>query len=166
MFIVQAILPSSQFSLFQQLAAQGAQVVKHPRQGRPAKKHFRFSFVEGNIYLTWKGKFGNQGVGMSEVTDVVGGIHTDVLKWSGTTAKADQYLSVLCADRSIDLYFDSVAERDSWKDVLKALVNKEQGHLSEIESVDPSKDAEDFDWLVLYASIGKKGSAHKDSSAP
>ena len=27
----------------------------------------------GNIYLTWSGKFGNQGVGMFEVISVVGG---------------------------------------------------------------------------------------------
>lgn len=47
--------------------------------GRPAKKAFRFSFVEGNIYLTWKGKFGNQGVGMGEVTSVVAGIGEYIL---------------------------------------------------------------------------------------
>ena len=54
MFVVQALIPPPQFTLFQQLAAQGATVVKYPRSGRPAKKTFRFSFVEGNIYLTWK----------------------------------------------------------------------------------------------------------------
>jgi len=47
MFIVQALVSSSLYSLFQQLAANGAQVVKYPRNGRPAKKLFRFSFVEG-----------------------------------------------------------------------------------------------------------------------
>eukprot|EP01035_Chromulina_nebulosa_P041361 gene41361-55947_t len=94
------------FALFQQLAAQGAQVVKYPRQGRPAKKAFRFSFVEGNIYLTWKGKLGNQGVGMGEVTSVVPGIGTEVLKWSAQSTKADQYLSLVCADRSVDLFFE------------------------------------------------------------
>eukprot|EP01034_Spumella_vulgaris_P037121 gene37121-45797_t len=60
MFVVQALISPKQFTLFQQLAALGAQVIKYPRSGRPAKKLFRFSFVEGNIYLTWKGKFGNQ----------------------------------------------------------------------------------------------------------
>ena len=45
----------------------GATVTKYPRSGRPAKKLFRFSFVEGKIYLTWKGKFGNQGVDLGEV---------------------------------------------------------------------------------------------------
>lgn len=165
MFIVQAIMPGFQYELFQKLAAEGCNVVKHPRQGRAAKKLFRFSFVEGNIYLTWKGKFGNQGVGMAEVTDVVGGIQTDILKWSAQSAKAGQYLSVLCADRSIDLYFESVEERNKWRDVLQALVRKEQGDLQGIPGVEPEvrSDYEDFDWLVLYASIGKKRST---SSAP
>ena len=47
----------------------GATVTKYPRSGRPAKKLFRFSFVEGKIYLTWKGKFGNQGVDLGEVRE-------------------------------------------------------------------------------------------------
>jgi len=47
MFIVQALISSSLFTLFQQLAANGLQVIKYPRNGRPAKKLFRFSFVEG-----------------------------------------------------------------------------------------------------------------------
>ena len=42
-------------------------VTKYPRTGRPTKKLFRFSFVEGKIYLTWKGRFGNQGVDLGEV---------------------------------------------------------------------------------------------------
>ena len=42
-------------------------VTKYPRTGRPTKKLFRFSFVEGRIYLTWKGKLGNQGVDLGEV---------------------------------------------------------------------------------------------------
>lgn len=156
MFVVQALISPRQFTLFQQLAAQGAQVIKYPRSGRPAKKLFRFSFVEGNIYLTWKGKFGNQGVGMSEVTSVVGGIQTDVLKWSAQPSKAEQYLSVLCSDRSVDLFFDSEEERNNWRDLLRALVTKEQGTLTGIESVDPPVDAPEFEWLTLYASIGKK----------
>ena len=45
-------------------------MTKYPRSGRPAKKLFRFSFVEGKIYLTWKGKFGNQGVDLGEVREM------------------------------------------------------------------------------------------------
>jgi len=157
MFVVQAVIPPAQFGLFQQLAAQGAQVVKYPRQGRPAKKAFRFSFVEGNIYLTWKGKFGNQGVGMGEVTAVLPGIGTEVLKWSAQAAKAEQYLSLVCADRSVDLFFETVEERNSWKDLLVALHAKEQGRLLGVESMELADDERDslFEQLVLYSSIGK-----------
>lgn len=154
MFVVQAVVTPEQFTLFQQLAAQGAQVVKHPRSGRPAKKLFRFSFVEGNIYLTWKGKFGNQGVGMGEVTAILGGIQTDILRWSGQPAKAEQYLSVICADRSIDLYFETEQDRNSWRELLLALVAKEQGKLAGVEPVE-SSTISDIDWSILYASIGK-----------
>lgn len=129
MFIVQAILTERQFKLFQQLAAQGTQIIKYPRTGRPAKKHFRFSFVEGNIYLTWKGKFGNQGVGMGEITNIFKGIQTDILRWSGQSNKAEQYLSIICSDRSIDLFFDTEIERNDVYEMLMALVAKEQGRL-------------------------------------
>eukprot|EP01038_Epipyxis_sp_PR26KG_P013873 gene13873-18606_t len=155
MFVVQSLISPKQFALFQQLAAQGAQVVKYPRSGRPAKKLFRFSFVEGNIYLTWKGKFGNQGVGMGEVTAVMGGIQTDVLRWTAQPAKTEQYLSVICSDRSVDLFFESEEERNNWRDLLKAIVTKEQGTLVGIESVDPPADADEFEWMILNATIGK-----------
>jgi hypothetical protein len=74
MFIVQAITTPIQFQLFQNLASQGATVIKYPHSGRPAKKLFRFSFVEGKIYLTWKGKFGNQGVDLGEVHTIQQGL--------------------------------------------------------------------------------------------
>ena len=68
--------------------------------GRPARKLFRFSFVEGKIYLTWKGKFGNQGVDLGEVSHVSMGIGTDVLKKAlamtpQSITSADHYLSVV-----------------------------------------------------------------------
>jgi hypothetical protein len=154
MFVVQALIPPARFTLFQQLAAQGSNVVKYPRQGRPAKKLFRFSFVEGNIYLTWKGKFGNQGVGIAEVTSVRAASASDMSTWATGSGKADQYLSVVCADRSVDLFFESTEERDNWRELLQALHAKEQGNLG-IESMDPGPGAPEFEWLVLYASIGK-----------
>ncbi len=153
MYVVQAVLPQKLFQLFQILAAQGAQITKYPRSGRPAKKLFRFSFVEGTIYLTWKGKFGNQGVSMREVTAVIGGIHTDVLKWTGQANKADNYLSILCADRSIDLFFETEDERNNWRDLLKPLVKKEQGTLI-IDDGTPEAQEEFEKWL-MYTSIGK-----------
>jgi len=158
MFIVQALISSSLFTLFQQLAANGLQVIKYPRNGRPAKKLFRFSFVEGNIYLTWSGKFGNQGVGMFEVLSIVGGIHSEVLKYSAKKeiAKNEQFLSVNCPDRSVDLFFDTQEDRDNWKEILNILVNKEHGKLGDIELLDPPLHAPDFERIVLYSSVGKR----------
>ncbi len=63
---------------------------------------------------------------------------------------------MLCSDRSVDLFFDSEDERNNWRDLLRALVTKEQGQLAGIDSVDPLPGAEEFEWLTLYASIGKK----------
>ena len=59
--------------------------------------------MEGKIYLTWKGKFGNQGVDLGEVSHVSMGIGTDVLKKAlamtpHTITNADHYLSVVRND--------------------------------------------------------------------
>ena len=67
---------------------------------------------------------------MGEVTSVEAGIKSDVLKWSvKDPSKADHYLSVNCLDRSVDLFFDTVQERNNWGDLLRTLVAKEQGAL-------------------------------------
>lgn len=157
MFVVQKLLSTELFALFNRLATEGILITKYPRQGRPAKKLFRFSFVEGNIYLTWKGKFGNQGVAIAEISALLPGIQTDLLKWSASSSKADLYLSILCADRSIDLMFESVQDRDAWHAVLLALMEKERNHLekSGIEPVEAGLD-NDFDAVVLYSAIGKE----------
>lgn len=175
MFVVQAILSPDQFALFQQLASRGLEITKYPRQGLPAKKPFRISFVEGQIYFTWVGKFGNQGVSMEEVEDVVGGIQTDVLKGSAKKNLEKQYLSLLCSDRSVDLFFESEEERNTMKSLLIALKDKEFGVLPGVPSMNPeeailggggrreadvvavaSKEEDKaFEWKLLYSSIGK-----------
>ena len=66
---------------------------------------------------------------MGEVTAVMGGIQTDVLKWTAQPEKAEQYLSVICSDRSVDLFFETEEDRNNWRDLLKAIVTKEQGTL-------------------------------------
>lgn len=155
MFVVQALVGRQEtYALFQRLASHGVQVTKYPRSGRPAKKTFRVSFVEGSIYLTWKGKFGNQGVDLGEVTSVIGGIHTDVLKRAGQASKQDLYLSLICAGRSVDLCFESEDERNNWKDLLELLSMKEHGRLLGIDSVAPSPDAPYTEWLLYNSSIG------------
>lgn len=155
MFVVQAILRPDLFSVFQRLAAQGMQVIKYPRSGRPAKKMFRFSFVEGNIYLTWRGKFGNQGVDLGEVSSISPGISTDVLRKAAQSSRADQYLSVICAGRSVDLCFETVQERDEWKDMLELLTRKEHGQLIGIEPLTLPADNDLFEWLLIYSAIGE-----------
>ena len=134
---------------------QGISVTKHPRTGRPAKKTFRFSFVEGNIYLTWKGKFGNQGVDLTEVSSITSGLGSDVLKKSGKADKATHYLSVNSVGRSVDLYFDSPEERQRWNELLEILVQKEQGCLRNVEMMEIDPDGDEYDKLVHYISLGR-----------
>ncbi len=134
MFVVQAITSNEQFQLFQRVCAEGGVLVKYPRTGKASKKNFRFSFVEGKIFLTWKGKYGNQGIDMEEVTGVIPGIQTEILQKRANPATPNLYLSVLCADRSIDLSFETVVERNDWQQILEILLVKEHGTLNGIKS--------------------------------
>ena len=154
MFTVQEIAEKDKFMLFQKLAASGVNVVKYPRIGRPARKLFRISFVEGCIYLTWKGKFGNQGVELNKVSAVKSGICTEVTRKLAKADKAAQYLSIISVGRSLDLFFESVEERQQWQDLLTLLVSKELGQLEELR-VEDSTDATDFECLVTFASLCK-----------
>ena len=56
----------------------------------------------------------------------------------------------------MDLFFDTQQERDNWRDILNILVNKEHNQLGDIELLDPSMNAPDFDRIVLYSSVGKR----------
>lgn len=156
MFVVQAIAGNKieLFTLFQTLTSTGITIVKYPRSGRPAKKSFRISFVDGNLYLTWKGKFGNQGVDLGEVTAVLSGINTDILRKSGDVNKANLYLSLMCVNRSVDLIFETEKDRNNWKDLLDLLVIKERGCLENIEPVLPFTEESLFEWLLLYICMG------------
>jgi hypothetical protein len=157
MMVVQALVSADLYSLFQELSARGAQIIKCPRSGRPAKKTFRFSFVEGSIYLTWRGKFGNQGVDLGEVSDVVPGITTDVLRRTAHAGKDGCYLSLNADARSVDLCFEDAGTRDDWLHLLSALVGKEKGDLDGIEAASAlGAEAEDEDYLLMYAALGKE----------
>ena len=81
-----------------------------------------------------------------------------MLKYSARReiAKNEQFLSVNCPDRSVDLFFDTQQERDNWRDILNILVNKEHGKLGNIESIDPLPNAPEFERLALYSAIGKR----------
>jgi len=95
--------------------------------GRPARKLFRLSYVEGSIYLTWSGKFGNQGVDLAEVTSVAAGITTDTIRRTATPAREMHYLSLVCPGRSVDLELDTPAEALQWRRMLEVIVKKERG---------------------------------------
>lgn len=129
MYVVQELVSKDEFALFQKLATQGVQVVKYPRSGRPAKKTFRISFVEGKIYLTWRGKYGNQGVDLISVTNIFHGINSEILRKAGKVELSDNYLSLISDGRSVDLCFESLEERELWENLLIVLVEKEQGIL-------------------------------------
>jgi len=151
-------------------------VTKYPRSGRPAKKLFRTSFVEGRIYLTWKGKLGNQGVDMGEVSSIVVGLESDLLRKRGKSDKASQYLTLTSVGRSIDLFFNTAAECGNWYRLLSILALKERGELgptmpqlrpdgtmSDVdsaltsdESVQESTLAQHLDWLVYAISTGPR----------
>jgi hypothetical protein len=155
MFVIEALVGRQELiNLFKRLASQGVMVTKYPRAGRPAKKLFRVSFVEGKIFLTWKGKFGNQGVDISDISAVLGGISSEVLQKAGQPSKAEQYLSLICVGRSIDLYFDSEDERNNWRDLMDVLSMKENDHLVGVESIIPNENSFDIDWYLYYQEIG------------
>ena len=66
------------------------------------------------MYLTWKGKRASiQGIELASVARVTSGLATDVLKRTGRADRGDCYLSLVTADRSLDLCFDDAAERAS-----------------------------------------------------
>jgi hypothetical protein len=163
MFTVQEIVDADKFALFQTLASTGITVTKYPRLGRPGRKVFRLSFVEGYIYLTWKGRFGNQGVELGKVSAVKNGICTEVTRKQGKPEKAAQYLSVISVGRSLDLFFDTVEERQKWQDLLTVLVDKETGNCETLKVVEPD-GATAFDRLVTYAAIGKPPSDFNHTS--
>lgn len=177
MFVVQALTTPEQFQFFQKICADGSAIVKFPRSGKAGKKMFRFSFVEGNIFLTWKGKYGNQGIDMEEVTAIVPGINTEILQRRANPETPELYLSVICADRSIDLFFETEYDRDDWKALLEILLQKEHGLMHGVKSVRPpmppalreiqngdnndekvyvnSSLDDDYEWLLLFDCIGR-----------
>lgn len=165
MYVVQEIVKPDIFELFQRLAAAGVTITKYPRNGRPARKIFRISFVEGSIYLTWKGKFGNQGVELNTVSALKHGIATDITRKLGKADKANLYLSLISVGRSVDLCFDVVEDREKWEDLLAALIEKELGRIKEL-IVDEPDDAPLFDLLALYAALRKKNTVLDKAVAP
>ena len=103
---------------------------------------------------------------MGDVTAVASGIKTEILKRAGQLNKADSYLSLVTSNRSVDLQFDSDEQRDDFKVLLDCLVKKEHGQLTNVDLERPGAnfnlpqpqlvDNLIFEWLVFYASFGKR----------
>lgn len=56
----------------------------------------------------------------------------------GTTPlNEDLFLSLVCAGRSVDLCYESEADRDAWKKLLDTLCSKEHGKLNGVEAITP-----------------------------
>lgn len=49
----------------------------------------------------------------------------------------DLFLSLVCAGRSVDLCYESEADRDAWKKLLDTLCSKEHGKLNGVEAITP-----------------------------
>lgn len=131
MYTIRATLDNDAYGLFEQLTTDGVVVLKHPfRSGRPQKKQFQLSLVQGDLYLfmylTWKGKHGMQGIELASVDRITAGLDTDVLKRTAKVDKEGCYLSLVTHDRSLDLCFDSPTERHLWETTMADLVKIEK----------------------------------------
>jgi hypothetical protein len=165
----------SLYAMFQKLSTQGATVIKHPRTGNASKKVFRFSFVEGSVYLTWKGKYGNQGVDLADISAVVDGFSQDLkVKYiSNGISSFDEslFLSIVSGGKSIDLSFPTVEERSTAHMLLELLRSKEKGDLARLwmfvqgrdllgqkdeVSGNEGEDGGVANWLLWYSSLGPR----------
>ena len=140
MFTVEAMVGPNLYSLFSSLCSNGSLATKYPRVGRPSKKLFRFSFVEGSIYLTWKGKAGNTGIDLAEVTHVTRGLCSDILRKKGVDTMPNKYLSLFSTGRSVDLFFETETECFDWFTLLEALVRKEKERIYSVLDTDDPRD--------------------------
>ena len=157
MFTVQAMVGPHLYTLFSALCSNGSLATKYPRTGRPSKKLFRFSFVEGSIYLTWKGKAGNTGVDLADVTHVTRGLCSDILKKKGVDTMPNKYLSLFSTGRSVDLFFETETECFDWYSLLEALVKKEKERIYTIlDSEDPKNtpNTNEFEHLCYKNVVG------------
>ncbi len=123
------------------------------------------------------------GVSMLEIMDVIAGIETDILKRSAQKSLASQYFSLVCPDRTIDLFVSSAENRDTWVELIRTLAFKERGvmpgvpaeesqwqqqqqHSScEQNPVDAGVSiGDDSEWAFLYSAIGKLPSSSSVST--
>ena len=100
---------------------------------------------------------------MAEVTEVLDGIKTEVTRRLAQAQRAECYLSLASAGRSVDLCFEQKEERDAWQALLSAVVGKEHNELKGVEklseglgdgSTKPVSEDDAWEWYMLYSAIG------------
>lgn len=123
MYTIRATLSEDEYALFEKLTTDGVVVSKKPYRtpgGRPQKKRFQLSLVQGELYLfmylTWKGKHGTQGIELASVDRI------DRHEQASTYSR----LCLVATDRSLDLCFDSIQELSLWHSALDHLVEIEK----------------------------------------
>ncbi|KAJ1455105.1 hypothetical protein M885DRAFT_520672 [Pelagophyceae sp. CCMP2097] len=129
MYTIRAALSEAEYALFERLTTDGVMVLKHPfKAGRPQKKRFQLSLVQGDMYLymylTWKGKRGMQGIELASVTAVVNGNPADSATRQ-SRGGPEAHLQLVMPDRVLDLCYDADDECALWQSCLGALVRIE-----------------------------------------
>ena len=108
----------------------GIDVVKHGRHGRP-KRRLLFGFDEcdtlywhANDMAKWSGA---RSCPLKDVTSVSDGMESSVLRSSGRSDRAPQYVTLHMASRTLDLELDSPEQQAFVAAGLRALVAYHQG---------------------------------------
>ena len=107
--------------------------------------------------MTWKGKAGNTGVDLADVTHVTRGLCSDILKKKGVDTMPNKYLSLFSTGRSVDLFFETETECFDWYSLLEALVKKEKERIYTIlDSEDPKNtpNTNEFEHLCYKNVVG------------
>jgi len=125
--------------------------------GKFATRKFRISFVTGRLYLTWKGKYGTQGIEINTISELrcydedgsgawvifTGLLHSEdkqLMSRSQVQSSAEGResqnccrLSLVCPERTIDLLFTTPEKRADFQAIFAVLTNKEKGLLTVVD---------------------------------
>lgn len=111
-------MDNEQHNAFETKLREGIQLIKHGRRGNP---HPRVIFADMKLERVYWQKLGtkelkgnvDQSIVLKDVTSVVTGRNTEVLKRSGVNSKFYHYVSLIAGDRTLDIEAKSVDEAKS-----------------------------------------------------
>jgi len=159
LFVVRELLDKDLYEYFESLLIQDTPITvagdtlrgRSQTRGKTVTRKFRISFVQGELFLTWKTKYGTQGVGIKEIRELrcykedgrgawvifTGLTHQegkqlmsrDSMKTSSNDLTSCR-LSLMSSDRTLDLVFDSSEKRSTFQTLIAVLANKEKGLLT------------------------------------